>query len=94
MSRKQNTIDGILAIGYKEQYRSNKYRCFQRPNSNQCLLVGKSGALRVTKSTIARSFSLTGTKHHLAYAHVGELSRRQELTPEEALSAWRNFYHA
>jgi len=91
MSRKQETIDGILALGYEETHRSKKYRCFSRPQSPQTLLVGKSGALRVTRGPIAESRSMTGNKQHLAYAYVGRLSERMALTPETARIAWNDF---
>lgn len=86
---KQETIDGILALGYTEIEGSKKYRVFQKPNSQQRLLVGNRGALRLTKTTISKSVSKTGTREHRAYAYVGSLvGKFNPMTIEIAQRAW------
>lgn len=75
-SGKQLTIDGLLAIGYEEVDGSSKYRIFTRDAEPQGydamrFLVGNSGALRRTDSTIAASRSLTNGHFHKCLKLIG-----------------------
>jgi hypothetical protein len=90
MSNKQDMIDGLLAFGYEEQKPLSKYRVFLKPGSDQKLLIGKSGALRMTRSTVANSRSWTGGKYAKAYAYVGQLSRKLDMTYDIAHRAFND----
>jgi hypothetical protein len=91
-SKKQLTIDGILACGYVEEVgRSRKFRCFNKPAPEgvptRTLLVGKAGALRSISescSSLAESRSITGTRLHAAYAYVGNLIPNCVLTADQS----------
>lgn len=82
MTRKAATIQGLLNLGYVETHRSRKYRTFEKDEATY--MVGKSGALRFTRGPLSMSASKTGTKMHLAIAHVGEkvANLNQELCQE------------
>src|SRR6185369_2799225 len=64
MTEREKTIAGLKAIGCIQDTdpRTSKYEVFVR--GDRKFLVGSSGGLRVTTSTIAASTSLTGNKFH------------------------------
>lgn len=81
-SGKQLTIQGLLAMGYEETFRSNKYRTFTKTApvaTGFTWMVGKSGALRRTAGALADSNSYTGCVTHRAFQYVGGLSNRETL---------------
>jgi hypothetical protein len=81
-SGKQLTIQGLLACGYEETFRSSKYRTFAKTApmpSGYTWMVGKSGALRRTRGPLSASVSYTGGKTHGAFQYVGGLSNRETL---------------
>lgn len=87
-SGKQLTIDGILACGYEETFRSNKYRTFSKlacgtkvPENGVTWMVGKSGALRLTRGPLSASQSFTGGARHKAFQYVGKTAPRLNPVP-------------
>jgi hypothetical protein len=57
-------IAALETAGYKEiDTRSSKYKAFEKPGISQRLFVGKSGALRIGRSS-SQSRSLTGTTYY------------------------------
>jgi hypothetical protein len=79
LSKKQATINGLLACGCVEVFgRSTKYRCFTM--GAVTYLVGRGGGLRRTKSTIANSYSCTGSRIHAAYEYIGRIAPSCELS--------------
>lgn len=83
LNKKQATIKGLLACGYTEDPgRSRKYRAFI--GKRHTFLVGPSGALRRTHTTIAASRSFTGNKLHGGFEYAGRFSVRcPSLTKEQ-----------
>lgn len=98
MNQKQATIAGLIALGFVEEVRSRKYRCFNEPVPQGVpfvtYLVGKSGALRkcrVGNNTIANSVSLTDSVNHKALAYVGVAATVQpDLTQEKLSEIYRS----
>ena len=74
---KQHTIAGLEATGWTidTTARSSKYLVYIRGDKPYRLLVGKSGALRMTRGTISDSFSMTGGRSHRAFAAVGRVAK-------------------
>ena len=83
LSKKQATINGLLACGcIEETGRSTRYRAFvSNADLPVTYLVGNAGAVRRTRGTIAESVSLTGNNIHAAYEYVGRVAPSCELTP-------------
>jgi len=89
-SQKQLTINGLLACGWTldENARSSKYLVYVRPDVGRRMLVGKSGALRMTTTSrpaISDSLSLTGTSFHRALRTIG--SRKDSYSSAEQARA-------
>jgi len=70
---RQATIDGLKFMGWirDESAKTSKYEVYYHPTTPVFMLVGKSGALRVTKGAVSHSTSITGTKQHRAIQCVG-----------------------
>ena len=85
-TKKQLTIDGLLACGYEQTFRSSKYRTFAKlvpgtkvADSGGTWMVGGAGALRHTDGALSGSQSFTGRRIHKAFQYVGELGNRETL---------------
>lgn len=70
MNNKQKTLKALSMLGLNEEHgTSKKYRVFRSGSIRY--LVGKAGALRKTKTTIAGSISITDGKTHCALRELG-----------------------
>jgi len=90
-SKKQLTINGLLACGWREiqPSPSRKYRAFSggSPESGR-MFVGGSGALRWSPTgTVGGAVSITGTARHRAYQEIGNPAIRWE-SPDQAIAAY------
>jgi len=76
-NNRQHTIAGLEACGWKldTTARTNKYQVYARTDKDYRLLVGKSGALRLTRGTISDAMSCTGGQMHLALQAVGRVAK-------------------
>lgn len=73
INNKEATIRGLLAVGFSETYRSNKYRTFHREGGRVTWMVGKSGALRLTQGPLSNSITYTDKVQHRAFRYIGRL---------------------
>ena len=75
---KQHTIAGLESTGWTRDTtaRSSKYLVYTKAGQTFRLLVGKSGALRMTTSTVSESISITGMQRHLAFQAVGRYAKQ------------------
>jgi hypothetical protein len=73
-TQKEKLVAALEALGYKldTNARSSKYSTFRKGNSVVAYLVGKAGALRKTKGSVANSISLSDRPIHAALLTVGE----------------------
>ena len=82
LTKKQATINGLIACGAKIDYargdRSSRYTYYVI--GEVTYLIGKGGAFRRTRTTVAESFSLTGTRLHAAYEYIGRIALSCELS--------------
>lgn len=74
LTKRELTIRGLLACGYRldAQARTSKYEVYKLEGDVRKILVGRSGSLRSTRSTVARSISQTNNAYHKAMVIVGE----------------------
>jgi hypothetical protein len=94
MNNKQATIAGLEALGYKRtlgRVNTRKYVVYERENDAIAYLVGKSGALRYTRTTVANSVSITGMRIHKAFQLVG---RNGPFHDEAAAWQWLEDHNA
>lgn len=78
MNNRQATIEGLKKLGFNHVRDSAKYEIYEHPFNEVQLgsngffhMVGKSGALRLSKGKISDSISRTGTKYHSAIKEIG-----------------------
>ena len=89
MNNRQLTINGLTACGWTRDGKTAKYVVFTRPETDQQLFVGKSGALRWSvKGTVKDSISMTNGPRHRAYREIGNPSIKWEST-DQANNAYR-----
>jgi hypothetical protein len=93
MNNKQATIAGLQKLGAVERVgASRKYRVFDFPEAyrinDHFYLVGKSGALRVSSTTISASRSITDSRIHLGFQYVGRLGENWAGTRKQAWEVW------
>ena len=74
MTNRDKTIAGLKATGWipDTAARTSKYLVLEFPGRRDRILIGRSGAIRKTPSTVAMSISLTGGRWHKALQTVGE----------------------
>lgn len=82
MGKRELLLRAVRACGFDELPRTHKYERFRRPDG-RILLIGNSAGLRVTRSAIADSASLTGNRYYSALLEVGRLSSGYT-SPEQA----------
>lgn len=72
-SQKQLLLDGLATCGWVRDYsaKTTKYQAFIHPTLQGTLLVGKSGALRRTTTTVANSVSLSDHSIAQRYREIG-----------------------
>tara|TARA_R110000803_G_scaffold32357_6_gene71393 strand:- start:2463 stop:2819 length:357 start_codon:yes stop_codon:yes gene_type:complete len=71
MSNRKQTILGLERLGFVLQH-TGKYLRFEHPSGNYAThLVGKSGALRLTTTTVAKSQSFSDRTYHQHLRVVG-----------------------
>ncbi len=85
MTNRNKIIAGLTALGFVQDTnaRTSKYLVFKEPGKSNAYLVGKSGALRKTNSTVAKSISLTDAKVCKVIMTVGERANEYK-TVEQA----------
>jgi hypothetical protein len=89
-NNRQLTINGLLACGLREvkPAPSRKYLAFDRHDGQGRMFVGKSGALRWSRTGKASdSLSITDNARHKAYREVGNPALKWEST-EQAVAAF------
>lgn len=89
-SNRQLTINGLLACGWREvkPAPSRKYLAFDRTDGQGRFFVGKSGALRWSRTGKASdSLSITDNARHKAYREVGNPAIRWQ-SVDQAVDAY------
>ena len=83
MTGKAKTIAGLEALGYRLDVtaKTSKYKVYRLNDLK--FLIGKSGALRKTKGSIASSISLTDSRFHKCLQQLGEEAEHLS-SPEQA----------
>jgi len=95
-SKTEQLKAGLVACGWKldPNAKSSKYNVYIKDGVDYKYLVGRSGALRKTKGSVAASRSLSGNVKFLdAYRAVGS-SKTPYASPEAAVAHLNDIYLA